>query len=266
MMTSTPSASHGRFIDLPGVKLWAVDIGEGIPIVLLHAATGTGESWAPQIAPLAACGYRVIAFDRRGWGRSLAEPSTGPQPGTATEDLDALVDALALPAFHLIGIAAGGFVALDYAAWRPERLRSLVVAASNGRMSEPEISAFVERIEIPGLHDLPAAFREVSPSYRGADPHGAARWSEIEARSRQPGAPRQPLRAPNTFAKLRTITTPALVISAGADLIAPPALMRIWSAALPHHEWTQIDAAGHAVAWEQPEVFNRLVQDFIGRH
>src|SRR5215467_8643309 len=58
----------GRYAELPGVKLWFTDTGGGgVPIMLLHANTGTSESWEAQAAAFARQGYRVIAFDRRGW-------------------------------------------------------------------------------------------------------------------------------------------------------------------------------------------------------
>src|SRR5215475_12783191 len=123
------SPPSGRYAELPGVKLWFVDTGgSGTPIVLLHANTGTSAYWENQIARFSRAGYRVIAFDRRGWGKSLAEPASGPQPGTIADDLDALADLLKLAKFHLVGVAGGGFAAIDYATWHPERLRSLVVA------------------------------------------------------------------------------------------------------------------------------------------
>jgi pimeloyl-ACP methyl ester carboxylesterase len=257
----------GAFAELPGVKLWFTDTGgSGVPIVLLHANTGTSAVWEKQIASFSQAGYRVIAFDRRGWGKSIANPATGPQPGSIADDLDALAESLKLDRFHLLGIAGGGFAALDYAAWRPERLRSLVIAASTGQMAEKEIADFVARLEIPGLRKLPAVYREVGPSYRGANPDGTKRWIEIDEHARQGDAPAQPLRTPNTFAKIGTIATPTLVIAADADLLAPPALMRIWADHMKNHEWAVVTDSGHAMAWEQPEIFNEKVLEFIKRH
>ncbi len=257
----------GRHADLPGVKLWFTDSGgDGVPIVLLHANTGTSESWDVQAADFAAQGYRVIAFDRRGWGKSVADPATGPQPGSVAGDLDALADHLKLGRFHLIGVAGGGFVAIDYAAWRSERLRGLVVAASTGQFSEPEMRDITARIEIPELRKQAAVYREVGPSYRGADPDGTRRWIAIEEHARQPGAPAQPLRTPNTFAKLEAITVPILVMAADADLLAPPALMRKWAAHLKSYEWATVADSGHAIAWERPEVFDDTVLAFVKRH
>ena len=257
----------GAFAELPGVKLWFTDTGgSGVPIVLLHANTGTSAVWEKQIASFSQAGYRVIAFDRRGWGKSIANPATGPQPGSIADDLDALAESLKLDRFHLLGIAGGGFAALDYAAWRPERLRSLVIAASTGQMAEKEIADFVARLEIPGLRKLPAVYREVGPSYRGANPDGTQRWIEIDEHARQGDAPAQPLRTPNTFAKIETIATPTLVMAADADLLAPPALMRIWADHMKNHEWAVVTDSGHAMAWEQPDIFNAKVLEFIKRH
>jgi pimeloyl-ACP methyl ester carboxylesterase len=270
MLSATSAADNsvvGAYADLPGVKLWFTDTGgAGAPIILLHANTGTSAVWESQIARFSQAGYRVIAFDRRGWGKSLANPATGPQPGSIADDLDALADHLKLDKFHLLGVAGGGFAALDYAAWRPERLLSLVIGASTGQVAEKEIADVIARLEIPGIRALPAAYREVGPSYRGANPDGTRRWTEIEERARQAEAPSQPLRTPNTFAKIETIPTPALIIAADADLLAPPALMRIWARHVKNHEWAVVPDSGHSIAWEQPDVFNEKVLEFVKRH
>jgi pimeloyl-ACP methyl ester carboxylesterase len=253
-------------VPLPGVRLWFTDTGgNGEPIVLLHANTGTSEIWEPQIPVFARAGYRVIAFDRRGWGRSQPDPATGPQPGHASDDLHALADYLSLQRFHLLGVAGGGFIALDYAAWHPERLSSLIVGASTGSVSDTEIQDIIARIEIPGIRALPAHFREVGASYRGTNPEGTARWLAIEEHARQRDAPAQPLRSPNTFEKLASIKTRTLVLTAEADLLAPPGLMKIWGRHVKDAEWASVPDAGHAIAWEQPAIFNDLVLRFLRR-
>jgi pimeloyl-ACP methyl ester carboxylesterase len=260
---------NGRFADLPGVRLWFTDTGGGgVPIVLLHANTGTSDSWRPQAEAFAAHGYRVIAFDRRGFGRTAADHATGAQQATVADDLDVLADHLKLERFHLVGVAGGGFIAIDYAAWRPERLRSLVVAASTGQFKEPEMAEMTARLEIPQLRKQAPVYREVGPSYRAADPEGTSRWIAIEEHSRRPDSPFQPeLRSPNTFAKLAAVTTPALVMAADADLLAPPALMRTWARHLPNgYQWATVPDSGHAIAWEHPGIFNEHVLAFVAQH
>jgi pimeloyl-ACP methyl ester carboxylesterase len=257
----------GHYADLPGMKLWFTDTGgAATPIVLLHANTGIAASWEIQAAEFSRAGYRVIAFDRRGWGKSMADPATGPQPGSIAGDLAALADHLGLDRFHLVGVAGGGFAAIDYAAWHPERLRSLVVAASTGQFSEREIEDFRARVQFPELGRLPVLYREVGPSYRGGNPEGTRRWMEIETHSQQAGAQAQPLRTPNTYAKLATVTMPVLAIAADADLLAPPSMMRAWAAHLKNYEFATVPESGHSIAWEQPEVFDEKVLAFIARH
>jgi pimeloyl-ACP methyl ester carboxylesterase len=266
--TATHASYSGAHAELPGVKLWFSDTGgSGAPIVLLHPNTGTIAIWEPQIASFVQAGYRVIAFDRRGWGKSVPDPAPERQPGSIAGDLDALADHLKLGPFHLLGVAGGGFVALDYAAWRPERLRSLIVGGSTGGIVDNEIADFIARIAIPDIRKQSAHYREIGPSYRGANPEGVRRWIEIDEHSRQPGVEFQPpLRTPNTLAKIATIATPTLIIAAEADLLAPPSLMRLWATHLKNHEWASIPEAGHAMAWEQPGTFNDKVLDFLRRH
>jgi pimeloyl-ACP methyl ester carboxylesterase len=257
----------GALASLPGVKLWYTDSGgKGVPIILLHANTGTSANWAKQDETFARAGYRVIAFDRRGWGKSVADPSSGPQPGSVAGDLDALVNYLKLDKFYLLGIAGGGFAALDYAAWHQEHLRGMIVAASTGLFSEKVMTDFTNHIAIPGLDKLPGQYIELGLSYRGTDPEGTARWVDIEEHARQPGAPSQPLRTLNTFAKVETISVPTLVLVADADLYAPQALMRVWAGHIKHHEWVVINDAGHSIAWEKPDEFNAAVLRFLRRH
>ena len=256
----------GTEISLPGVRLFVRDTGgSGPPVVLLHANTGTSASWVEQFDGLSSAGYRVIAFDRRGWGRSLPDLA-GPQPGSVAGDLAALIDYLRLPPFHLLGVAGGGFAALDYAAWRPETLRSLVIAASTGSFSEPEMEQMTRNLDVPGFRQLPESFVEVGPSFRAIQPERTAAWLAAEEHARQTGARPQPLRTPNTFAKVEAIRTPLLVISASADLLAPPTLMRGWVRHMRQAEWVAIADAGHSVPMEQPELFNGAVLDFLRRH
>ena len=117
----------------------------------------------------------------------------------------------------------------------------------------------------PDFQRVPGVLREVGATYLGTDPEGVARWIAIEHHAKQDGALAQPLRTPNTYAKIASIACPALVIAAGADLYAPPPLMRLWAAHLAGHEWHELPYAGHAINWEEPAAFNALVLGFLGR-
>ena len=208
----------GVFIDLPNVKLWVTDTGgTGDPLILLHANTGTTEAWQKQIPVFAQAGFRVIAFDRPGWGRSVVH--AGMKPLAVADTLDALVERLGLGKFHLLGVAGGGYIALDYAAWRPERLKSLVLAATGlGLALDEEGLTFRRNAEIPKFREQqPAEVREMSPSYRGMNPEGVARWKAIYESSKQASRMEPPLRNPNTTAIPRTaILVPAVRAAANS--------------------------------------------------
>src|ERR1700722_8661052 len=80
------------YVTVPGARIFYRDTGGGgVPVILLHAATGSSRVWEYQIPVFAAGGYRVIAFDRRGWGRTEIN-SAESQPGSAADDLRALLD------------------------------------------------------------------------------------------------------------------------------------------------------------------------------
>jgi len=263
-----PPAAYEGYADLPGVRIWYTDTGgSGIPVIFLHSATGTTRSWEPQVAVFSAAGYRCITYDRRGWGRSLTLPS-GPQPGTAADDLLALLDYLRIDRAHLVGTAAGGLVSLDFVLSFPDRLRSVVIS-NNGGTSVRE-TAFQEmsgRLLPPEFGSYPVEFRELSPTYRAASPDGLGRWIAIAKSSRQDFSVRpQPVRNPLTKSLLGTIQTPMLVMTGAADLHAPPPMMRMYAEAIKTSESFVVPEAGHSAHWEQPEIFNRVVLQFIGKH
>ena len=65
------SGSVGRHVDLPNVQLWITDSGgSGEPVILFHPNTGNSEIWQYNIPALVEAGYRAIAFDKPGWGKS----------------------------------------------------------------------------------------------------------------------------------------------------------------------------------------------------
>ncbi len=264
----TPVAREG-YVTVPGARIFYRDTGgSGVPVILLHAATGSSRVWEYQIPVFAAAGYRVIAFDRRGWGRTVIN-SAEPQPGTAAGDLLALLDQLGLDRVHVVGTAAGGFVALDFALSYSQRVRSLVVANSIGGVQDADYVELGRRLRPqPQFDALPPEFREVGPSYRAGNAAGTQRWVDLQKISRPPGppAPPQPLRNHITFAMLETIQTPALLLTGDADLYAPPPLLQLFAARIKGSEVTIIPEAGHSSYWEQPELFNRAVLNFIGKH
>jgi pimeloyl-ACP methyl ester carboxylesterase len=264
---SSPGAREG-LADLPGVRLWFTDGGgTGAPVVFVHAATGSSRVWEYQRPVFTARGFRVIAYDRRGYGRSAADPS-GPQPGTGADDLNALMDYLKIDRFHLVGTAAGGIVAWDYALSFPTRLRSLVVANSFGGVQDPDYQQAIQRLRTPDFLAMSPDMRELGPAYRVSNPEGAERWRELERTARPASAqpPAQTFRNRVTFALLETIAVPTLLLTGDADMYAPPPIMRMFAARVKDAQAVVIPETGHSAYWEQPEIFNRTVIEFVSKH
>jgi pimeloyl-ACP methyl ester carboxylesterase len=222
---------------------------------------------ADRLQAFAQAGYRFVAYDRRGHGRTEVDPKL-PQTATAADDLQFLTNSMGFDAFHLVGSAAGGIVAIDFALSFPERLRSLVVANSIGGLQDEPYLALMRRLRPSPLFDaLPAEVRELGPSFRAADPEGVRRWSELERASRAPGTKTMPgTRSRITFAALETLKAPALLLTGDADLYIPPPVLNLLAERIPNCQSLVVPGCGHSAYWEQPALFNQAVLAFIDNH
>ncbi len=122
------TAHHGLFKD---TNLHVDDTGgTGRPVVLIHGWPLSGESWKNQVPALADAGYRVVTYDRRGFGRS-DKPLTGYTYDTLTEDLHTLLEELDLNDVTLVGFSmGGGEVARYFSLYGTDRLHSVVFASA----------------------------------------------------------------------------------------------------------------------------------------
>lgn len=122
------TAHHGLF---KNTDLHVDDTGgSGRPVVLIHGWPLSGESFKEQLPALQQAGYRVVTYDRRGFGRS-DRPLRGYTYDTLTEDLHTLLDELDLTDVTLVGFSmGGGEVARYFSLYGPERLRSVVFASA----------------------------------------------------------------------------------------------------------------------------------------
>jgi len=112
------------------VELYYEDQGSGRPVVLLHGWPFDGRSWEPQLHPLLAAGFRVITYDRRGFGRSSA-PATGYDFDTLSGDLDTVLRTLDLHDASIVSFSLGtGELARYIGRFGTERLRSAVFIES----------------------------------------------------------------------------------------------------------------------------------------
>ena len=248
---------------IPDTRLWYWDTGgPGVPIVLLHPATGSALIWSYQQPGFAKAGYRVIAYSRRGYYNSA--PFDAKNPGIGSEDLRQLADVLGLGRFHVVASAAGGSIASDFAFSYQERLLSLSISSDSFGVRDGEIAKAAAAIRPEGWEKMPAEFRELGPSYRAANPEGVKAWIELEHKALIGRESGQPRKNEITQAKLKDLKLPTLVISGAADLSTPPSIARMIAAEIPNSQLAVIPESGHSTYWEQPELFNRAVLDFIG--
>ena len=246
--------------DLASGKVFYRDAGgTGVPVVFLQAASGNSMLWEYQIPAFTEAGYRFVAIDHR----------ATPRGSNSSALIHEFVTRLGIERMHLLGTAAGGGAALQYALAHAAQLRSLVVANSIGFVLDSEYLAMSNRIR-PAAHfnPLPLDFRELGPSYRAADPAGVARWLALSARGQaSTGAVAQDGgNLEVTWAALEKLKVPTLLITGDADLYTPPAVLRMFAARMPHAESVVIRETGHSSYWESPQVFNRTVLAFLRKH
>jgi len=247
--------------DLGPVRLWHWDTGgDGEAVVLMHPVVGSGAMWLYQQPVLAAAGYRVIGYSRRGHYRSEAGPAH--DPGTAAGDLRALLDYLGLERVHLIGSAAGGFAAADFAITFPERLNSLTLATSLVAVQDASYMAATAPLRPHAFESLPREFREVGPAYRAENPEGLALWLAMtgEAVATQV---KQTFASALDLAALARLNMPVLVLASDADMYAPPPVMKRLADVIPGARVALVRGAGHSAYWEQPQAFNDAVLGFL---
>jgi pimeloyl-ACP methyl ester carboxylesterase len=154
--------SEGACARLPNAELFYYDTGpartgKGEAVIFLHAASGNADAFKHNLEAFRAAGYRAIAYDRKNVGRSsntLRDDALGRSRGSTVQDLDDLANHLGIERFHLVGIAAGAQVALQYvAAKNPGRVLSSVFAATLGppglAANEPALASLQSDISLP---------------------------------------------------------------------------------------------------------------------
>jgi pimeloyl-ACP methyl ester carboxylesterase len=254
--------------EIPGTKLWYWDTGgSGQTIVLMHPATGSGLIWTYQQPAFAAAGYRVIGYSRRGYYKS--EPADKANGGQPSEDLKNLMSHLKVDRFHAVGSAAGCSVILDFAISYPGRLRSMVLSSGAfGTLGDKEkdYATMTRNTRVKGLAEMPPEFREVGAAYRAANPEGTKEWVELEHKAINGNRLGPTNKNDFTYAVLKTVKVPTLMLAGGSDLMAPSPLHRLMASHMPRAEVQVIPESGHSIYWEQPEAFNKAVLNFVRRN
>ena len=246
-----------------GIELYYEVHGEGIPIIFAHGRGGGHLVWWQQV-PVFAKDFKVVTFDQRGYGLSKDIPS-GPGRAAFADDLLNLMDHLEIPAAYLVGQSMGGWTILSFAVQHPERTLGLLLSDTSAGISEEAIfAAYRERGEPPAQ----VFARAISQKFKDEEPLKAFLYKELG--DMNPPAP-DPLMAlllsdvGPTAADLAGLEVPAKFVVGALDIVVPPSIVELCVGFYPGAEVEVVADAGHSVYFERPEVYNRILADFIAR-
>ncbi|MEN9578388.1 MAG: hypothetical protein RJA70_1397 [Pseudomonadota bacterium] len=262
------------------VDLYFEDFGAGKPIVLIHGWPLSSRAWEPQIAPLVGAGFRVITYDRRGFGGS-SQTWTGYDYDTLVSDLDALMRHLDLREATLVGFSmGGGEVARYLGRFGGERVSKAVFAAAvtpcrfqypdnpNGALDDAAIALLEASVKKDRLDFLEGFTRKffsaagelkVSESLR-QHTHDIAAFASAKATLDCIAAFGRTDFRPD----LRMIKVPSLVIHGDSDAVVPfEGSGKLTAAALPGASLVVIKGGPHGINASHANEFNSALLSFL---
>jgi pimeloyl-ACP methyl ester carboxylesterase len=263
----------GRLIRMSGgYRLNVLDEGRGVPVVLVHGIPGSAYDWTPLPQVLLGSGFRVIRYDRAGYGHSDPRPaSSDGRIDDNAADLQQLLEKLSLPPAVIVGWSYGGGVALQAARIAPERIRGVVLVASIGP-STPPAARIPEAVQWPRRwavrSGFPAraairvfgrtAFSGSPPDWWAehtlsvlAAPHAVHAWTR-EARAMNPGR-LDPER----------VTVPVKVLQGTADRVLPLAGARDLHRRMSDSELVEVTGGSHMLPNTHAEAIVAAVRAIV---
>jgi pimeloyl-ACP methyl ester carboxylesterase len=262
------------FADRPGFRLFydergPDELGEATPVLLVMGLGMAGTAWFHQIPDLSRR-HRVLWYDHRGVGQSGAPPEPW-SVGAMAEDALALLEHVAIPRVHLVGVSMGGMIAQELALAARERVRSLALLASHpgGSRRGPSWRG-IWHVLGAGL-DRPARRRRHLERLL-FPPEFLARcdraWLE-QTLTRDFGSlpPRRVLRAQlaatrhhDTRARLGALAgLPTLIVRPGLDLLVDSRASLALHAAIPGSRLVELPEAGHGLVRQSWQRLNPLL-------
>lgn len=259
-------------LERDGLKIHADLLGERgrTPVCLVHALAADMTLWAEQVPALLGAGYQVLRIELRGHGGSSATP--GPyRMEELGADLGFVLERLALGPVHYVGLSLGGMAGQALALDRPELLASVTICDAL-----PERLRNAEEVWGPRIRAVRAARscapvaaatveRWLTPAFRAAHP---ARWAEIEATVAATDAEgyagcAEAISSFSFVGRLPGLKVPALVLCGEDDHAVPPAEGERIARLVPDGRFVAIPGARHLPNVEKPDVFNRLLLDWV---
>jgi valacyclovir hydrolase len=245
-------------------RIYYEEQGSGTPVLVLPGFAGSIEDFAALREAMVTAGFRVIAADLPGSGRS--EPQPRVYTATYYEDdarsFVALLQQVASAPAHVIGFSDGGMTALLMAALTPGVARSVVTWGAAGTISDPGghlIEAMYNVVDHPipplqGFHDFLIATYGEANARAMTQSMATAKTDIIEAGGDV------------SLSKAGNITCPVLLISGEHDFFAPPALASELAARIRTAEVLVAEGAEHNVYMSHPEWLTQKILDWVGKH
>ncbi len=261
-----------------GVKLYYEETGTGLPIVFVHEFASDYRAYDSQVRHFSR-GYRCIAYNARGYPPSdVPDDVERYSQDRARDDIRAVLDALRIDKAHIVGLSMGGFATLHFGFTYPERARSLVIAGCGYGAVPDKRAQFVAETEAAAARFESMSMAQAAESYAQApsrvqlqnkDPRGFREFVEQLAQHSGKGAALTmrgvQKRRPSLFDlvdKIKTVKAPTLIMTGDEDFpcLEPALLLKstIMTSAL-----VVLPNSGHAINLEEPELFNRCVDDFL---
>jgi 3-oxoadipate enol-lactonase len=245
-------------------------LGEGTPVLLLHAFPAHHGLWLPAAQALINR-YRVILPDLRGHGDS----GVGDGPATVekhTADLVRVLDDVQVGRAVIAGVSIGGYVFFEF--WRRHRGRvaAVILCNTKAQADTPEARAgrlksadeVVERGTEPFVESMvPRLLGKTTLNSRPDLVDGARRMMMRMSPAGISAVQRGMAERPDSVATLKTINVPALVIVGEEDTLSTPADAELMRGNLAGSQLKVIPRAGHYAVWEQHEAVGSAVRQFL---
>src|SRR6202044_857975 len=214
-------------------------------IVLINGLADDLETWVLQIDDFLAAGYRVLRFDNRGIGQS-GKPAGPYSSKMLADDAKALVDALAITDFHLMGVSMGGMIAQEYALSYPQDLRSVTFACTYAAPGPFCSRMFAMWADLAPVLGVPFVMRDVTlwaftTDFFSSRPDELAEFETAMAYMDQPVpaylAQLAVIQQHDTTGRLAGIAVPTLVLAGEQDILIPVSLSQELHKGIAGSEW-----------------------------
>lgn len=261
------------------IELAAIDRGAGDPVALVHGGViHSGPAWAKSLGPLIDAGYRVVAVDRRGHGRSPKGDADPVSVHVHADDLRLTLELRDIQRAHLVGVSYGAIVCLEFARSWPDRVISLTLVEPSLLTlldGDPDYREWLESFaEVERMAREGAALEEWFPKWLNLIDGRMARattpshptWSLVERHAHLVFQEEPGWKYRLGDEDLSSIEVPVLVIN--GDLSEPPmqAIGEILASKSPNATHARVKGGGHDLHARKPEAFNALLIDFLTKH